>query len=64
MRLTTANPNDNSATKVCKTISLAPSIFMGWTLLWFKPFLESSFPCQYEITVKKGPAWERRAQKD
>jgi hypothetical protein len=32
-KLITANPNDNSATVVCKTISLEPSFFMGWSLL-------------------------------
>ena len=33
----TANPNDNSATVVCKTISLEPSFFMGRSLLGFSP---------------------------
>jgi len=33
MKLNTANPMDNSATVVCKTISLVPSFFMGWSLL-------------------------------
>jgi hypothetical protein len=33
MKLITANPNDNSATMVCKTISLVPSSFMGWSIL-------------------------------
>ena len=32
-KLITANPNDNSATVVCKTISLVPSFFMGRSLL-------------------------------
>ena len=32
MRLNTANPIANSATVVCKTISLVPSSFMGWSL--------------------------------
>jgi hypothetical protein len=31
--LNTANPMDNSATVVCKTICRAPSSFMGWSLL-------------------------------
>ena len=28
-----ANPIDNNATVVCKTISLVPASFMGWSLL-------------------------------
>jgi hypothetical protein len=34
-KLITANPNDNSATVVCKTISLVPSFFMGRSLLLY-----------------------------
>jgi hypothetical protein len=34
-KLITANPNDKSATVVCKTISLEPSFFMGRSLLWY-----------------------------
>jgi hypothetical protein len=33
IKLNTANPIDNSATMVCKTISLVPASFMGWSLL-------------------------------
>ena len=33
MKLITTNPNDNSATMVCKTICLVPSFFMGRSLL-------------------------------
>jgi len=32
-KLIIANPNDNSATMVCKTICLEPSFFMGRFLL-------------------------------
>jgi hypothetical protein len=32
-KLSAANPIDNSATVVCKTISLVPSLFMGESLL-------------------------------
>jgi hypothetical protein len=32
-KLITANPNDNSATVVCNTISLLPSFCMGRVLL-------------------------------
>ena len=37
MKLVIANPNDNSATMVCKTISLVPSFFMGRSLLCLSP---------------------------
>ena len=36
-KLITANPNDNSATVVCKTISLVTSFFMGRSLLCLSP---------------------------
>jgi hypothetical protein len=34
-KLITANPNDSSATAVCKTIWLVSSFFMGQSLLYF-----------------------------
>ena len=37
IKLVTANPNDNSATMVCKTISQVPSFFMGRSLLCLGP---------------------------
>jgi hypothetical protein len=41
-KLITANPNDNSATVVCKIISLVPSFFMGRSLLCFSPNNETA----------------------
>ena len=37
IKLVTANPNDNSDTMVCKTISQVTSFFMGRSLLCLGP---------------------------
>ena len=55
-KLITANPNDNSATMVCKTISLVPSFFMGRSLLCFNPINET--------TGNQSAAWKNWARRE
>jgi hypothetical protein len=49
----TANPNDNRATVVCKTISLEPSSFMGQPLPYNSIQLREMRPGENGT----GPSW-------